>query len=243
MLSSLQVVIKRVLPQKKQERLRNAYLILSAFFWRISGLNARLCRSYLRETVSPKLHVGCGDNLIPSWLNTDLYPLSSRVFCMDATKRFPFPDDTFTCVFSEHMIEHITYLSARRMLAEIYRVLKPGRLVRISTPSWDFLLGLLEDPSEPLNARYIAWATREYTPWAPRASAVFVVNNYVRDWGHTFIFDEETLRELLQSVGFKAVRACKLNESEEPELRNLENVSRMPPGFLALESMTLEALK
>ena len=64
---------------------------------------------------------------------------------LDATQTFPLPDCSFDYIFSEHMIEHVTYQNGKRMILECYRVLKPGGLLRISTPDLSFLVDLYKD--------------------------------------------------------------------------------------------------
>jgi hypothetical protein len=93
----------------------------------------------------------------------------------------------------------------------------------------------LYEPTTELQRRYIKWATDKYTPWAPRPTSVFVVNNFVRNWGHQFIFDEPTLREAFEFAGFENITSC--------DLGPLENIGRLPDGFLELETFTLEGIK
>ena len=72
---------------------------------------------------------------------------------------------------------------------------------------------------------------------------MFVINNFVRDWGHLFIYDEKILRFSLEQAGFSNVIRCELNTSADEGLRDLEFEPRLPPGFLRLETMTLEATR
>jgi hypothetical protein len=65
----------------------------------------------------------------------------------------------------------------------------------------------------------------------------------VRDWGHQFIYDEKTLRLSLERAGFTNIVRCDLNHSEIDSFKNLENESRLPAGFLKLETLTLEGTK
>lgn len=65
----------------------------------------------------------------------------------------------------------------------------------------------------------------------------------MRNWGHQFIYDEKTLSLTLRSAGFSDITRCELNASDDDALRGIENESRLPQGYLALESMTLEATK
>jgi predicted SAM-dependent methyltransferase len=142
------------------------------------------------------------------------------------------------------MIEHISYPAGLHMLRECLRVLKPRGVLRLSTPDLDFLLDLRRPDKSPLQREYIRWSAETNTPHVPDpTNETFVINNYVRDWGHTFIYDEKTLRQSMQLAGFSQLRKCNLQESSVDSLRNLENETRMPAGFLRLESMVFEAIK
>src|SRR5215469_1479512 len=106
----------------------------------------------------PKLHIGCGDHPIEGWINTDLNPCMMGVGPMDATKTFPFVDNFFTHIFSEHMIEHITKEEGEFMLRECFRVLKPGGKIRISCPGRENIKWI-RDGNVP---EYVAWAEKEF---------------------------------------------------------------------------------
>jgi hypothetical protein len=47
----------------------------------------------------------------------------------------------------------------------------------------------------------------------------------MREWGHKFLYDEETLRATLESIGFEAL-ARTFNQSDEPRLRGLDSRDR-----------------
>jgi predicted SAM-dependent methyltransferase len=208
--------------------------------------NRQILRRYFSQTTTPKLHVGCGKHILSGWLNTDTYVQdpSLPIYSFDARQRFPFADGSFAYVFSEHMIEHISYSAGLHMLSECLRVLKPLGVLRLSTPDLDFLLDLRRADKSSLQREYIRWAAETNTPNVPDpTNEAFLINNFVRDWGHTFIYDEKTLRQSLQLAGFSQLRKCGLQESYVECLRNLENETRMPPGFLRLESMVIEATK
>ena len=85
------------------------------------------------------------------------------------------------------------------------------------------------------------WATTSYCESEPGLGRCFILNHYVRAWGHRFIFDEPTLRHLLTFTGFTELSRVLVGQSTHVELKGLENSKRMPPGFLALESLVLEA--
>jgi predicted SAM-dependent methyltransferase len=41
-------------------------------------------------------------------------------------------------------------------------------------------------------------------------------------WGHKWIYDYEELKRRLKEAGYNNVARCKINESEHPELKNIE---------------------
>jgi len=209
----------------------------------ITGVDKKVIEQYLGQQKIRKLHLGCGNNILEGWLNSDLFPESDHVVHIDATKTCPFDDETFDYIFSEHMIEHFSYAQGQRMLKECFRVLKDGGKIRISTPDLSFLLLLYQSEKSELQKKYIRWATETYIDSAPYSEDTFVINNFVRAWGHTFIYDEKVLRFSLEKAGFKEITNCDLNESKDEILRNLENEKRLPEDFLRLESFTLEGTK
>ena len=207
----------------------------------------QLIKTYMHEHSVRKLQIGAGTNLLPGWLNTNYFPWERNVLHLDATKTFPFEDQSFDYIFSEHMIEHITYTQGLQMLKECHRILKPNGKIRLSTPDFQFLIDLYIQEHNDLQARYTKWMAnymREQEPdSAPVDTPIFVINNFVRDWGHLFIYDEDSLRLSMEKVGFTTISRCALLESEDLALQNLENENRYPEGFLRLETITMDAEK
>jgi predicted SAM-dependent methyltransferase len=174
------------------------------------------------------------------------------IIFLDATKTLPFADGTFDCVFSEHMIEHIAYHDAMCLINEVYRILKPGGRVRISTPDLRFLVDLYEQDKSAVQRRYIAWATETFLPdkalqdepaEADRLDT-FVINNFVRSWGHQFIYDQKTLEHALERSGFCATTRYQPGESDDERMRGIESHGwRISDDFNRLESIVIEASK
>lgn len=234
--------IKSALKQNRVIRLgQRQYEKLGRIGRQVTGTDSRIIADYLAQHATRKLHLGCGLHHLDDWLNSDLSPRSKAVVVVDVTKRFPFVDETFDYVFSEHMIEHLSYAEGRHMLDECFRVLRPGGTLRLSTPDLSFLISLYGEEKSMLQDHYIRWVTEKFIDGAPACEDTFVINNFVRNWGHTFIYDEKTLRSSLEKSKFTGIVRCNLNESVHQDLRNLENERRLPDGFVRLETFTLEA--
>ena len=209
---------------------------------RVLKIDAKMSQAYLQSHSSPKLHLGASNHTLEGWLNTDIFPHENVMF-MDATKTYPFPDQSFDLVYSEHMIEHVPYEAGQFMLKECYRVLRPGGLIRIVTPDLATIMALYADDLSPKQREYIAYMSQRFIPEAPEMSQTFVINAFFRMWGHQFIFDEKRLVSCLKTAGFSDIQRRRLGDSSNPALSNLENVQRYPDGMLDFESLCLEATK
>ena len=208
--------------------------ILSLVFTR------HMIAKYLKNNEIKKLHVGAGNRKIKDWLNTDLG--NKKIMpVVDVTKKFPFNDNIFDYIFSEHMIEHIKYRDGLKMLNESYRVLKVNGKIRISTPDLQFLIDLYLQKNNQIQTDYINWSCKTYQ--LTEGSITELINNYFHSWGHQFIYDKKTIENTLKKIGFKKIEFFNINESNNRELKDLENETRLPENFLQLESLSVEATK
>jgi len=199
--------------------------------------------AYRRANTVRRLQLGCATRLKPGWFNTDKYPLRFNVAYCDAAARYPFEDNAFDYIFTEHMIEHLPYAGGRALAAECLRVLKPGGKIRISTPDLDRILALRQ-PANDLERRYVAFML-DGIPEARDGHSGFLINEFVRAWGHTFIYDRQTLPGLLKVAGFIDIVEHRPGQSDDPNLAGLERHGEAfpDPDYNLIESMVFEATK
>ena len=198
-----------------------------------------------------KLHIGCGRCLLSSWVNTDIEPCSEKVLYLDITKPLPFADSSFKYVFSEHVCEHISIDDFLSALQEIRRVLKIGGIFRVAMPVVDFLLELCNSPMDEANSKYINWSIGCFASskvqglhLKPKGKSVVVMNNFMRNWGHQFIYSTQMIESLLLESGFKNVRKCQLGVSTHKELCGLEqHGTQIPQWANEKETVVFEAEK
>jgi len=157
-------------------------------------------------STATKLHLGCGMKIKEGWLNTDIMfnayevpdirNVVSHIFLLDATQEFPFRDQQFEYIYCEDFIEHFEQKDGLSIMVECFRVLKPGGVWRLSTPSFDKIIGRLDLSSR----RTVEWAH-----WG---------------WGHRLLYTEAYMRDLLEKCGFGDVVLCGFGESRHAALRN-----------------------
>lgn len=184
--------------------------------------SAAIIDAYLRDYSIRKVQLGAGGSRLKGWLNTDIEPGGDGLAYLDATKRFPFEDASLHYIFSEHVIEHLSYDEGKTMIAEAYRVLVPGGKMRVSTPDMMQFIALFEeDPSDEAKAYIDGKRAWHEWPKAPKAATI-ILNLQMSSWGHKFMYDFETLAAALTEAGFRNPQSFEENVSNDEHLANLE---------------------
>lgn len=212
-----------------------------ALHWLRQVVSRSVIKRYLSQYSEPKLHMGCGRYSLEGWLNADINLDHNSVdIFLDARDPLPFEDDRFQFVFAEHLIEHLTFDEGRRFCKEAFRILRPGGVLRISTPDLQFLLSYYADSSEAAD-KFTEYHTEEFLRMDVRSRAL-VISNFFYDFGHRVIYDLDLLGELLREAGFQRIERRQVGESPYPELRGIEQHGSDYP-FNAEESQVVEAEK
>jgi predicted SAM-dependent methyltransferase len=189
-----------------------------------------------------KLQIGAGRTKLQGWLSSDLI-FSDHAIFLDARKRFPFATDSFDYVYSEHMIEHLSWNDGLKMLKECLRILKPGGTLRIATPDLAVLIGLYNPNGHPLNEAFTKWITDRHLKDLGVYKAPFVINNAFYNWGHKFLYDAELLDMALHQSGFTAIQQCQPGESDDEHLNGIESHGKnvKNEAMVNFETMVFEA--
>jgi predicted SAM-dependent methyltransferase len=204
----------------------------------------RLISDYLKSHRIKKLQIGAQSNSIGDWLNVDIHPKTIDVAYMDATEPFPFLDNSLDYIYSEHMIEHITFEGGRFMINECFRTLKTGGKIRIATPDLLFLINLYTKEKSAVQNSYIHFSIERYFKDQVPPFDTLVINNFMHDWGHQFVHDEKSLNYLLKEAGFHSITRVSVGESNDENLKNVEQHGKeITDEFNRLESIVMEAQK
>lgn len=199
-------------------------------------------RRYFASHPVRKLHLGCGSNIVPGWLNADKFSSRADIY-LDAYRRFPFPDRSFRIVYSEHLIEHLRIDRVERYLREVHRVLEDGGLFRFSCPDLEMFA-----------ARYVAGDREFFQPvlehferkrrtephrkyWVLRTTGAAFMSRAMFFHNHRWMYDFDTLRSCLEEVGFRSV-------TKQPYRRSvIDEAGAMDGPVREWESLYIDAMK
>lgn len=164
-------------------------------------------------------------------------------------------DNTYDGVFSEHFIEHLTKKQGINFLREMYRILKPGGVIRTIWPSMDFINHLKSDhdlsmdPFVDKYTRYIIDSERVfekiyYTSMPVDISKLrrqdrVALRLLHQEGEHKHLWYKQDLIDHMMDIGFKDVGEEQYYKSRLLEFNNIDNRQEMR----ILHSTVVEAIK
>jgi predicted SAM-dependent methyltransferase len=168
------------------------------------------------------VHLGCGNALLPGWINVDCYPPPQEsgieILTVDMRRGLPFADGSVRAVFSEHFLEHLPVEIVRDViLREIRRVLEPGGVVRIGVPSGEYFI-----------ERYLQYRSGGtdalFEEHRNGATPMTMLNEIMHSYGHHYLYDFETLQRMLKQSGFTEVRRGTAGQTQVAEFRGKDRL-------------------
>ena len=191
------------------------------------------CRPAFNRTkkngIAKLLNVGCGPYPKPEFINLDYTWNPNIDICWDITRKpYPLESGSLEGIYTEHCLEHIEFKDMKENLKEFYRLLKPGGVVRIVMPDGEIYLDIYQRRKQgstelmPFEEGYISPMAR--------------INGIFRNHGHRFIYDFETMKRLMEEVGFKTIKKCSYRNGTDQRLL-IDQEWRSP------ESLYVEAVK
>lgn len=140
-----------------------------------------------------------------------------KIHYLNVTKPWSYSNEMFKAIYSSHVLEHLPLHGAKNCLAESYRCLQPGGVLRISVPDLDAQIRNY-DPNRSMD-----WAIN-----------LFEANERSEKNMHHFMYNFESLRTLLKSAGFSQVTRRDYQQGDCPDVEKLDN---------RRESLFVEAVK
>lgn len=166
---------------------------------------------------SNKLQIGCGKRYMQGFINLDIFPPADIIW--DCRYGLPFSANKFDFIFTEHFFEHVDFpISSKKILREIYRVLKPKGEIVIGVPDGGKVIrAYCQGDKNFLNSLYRNAYSRRQPP-VELYGNIDLVNYLFRDQlenpnytTHYWAYDEISLKKLFRSMGFRKVEMYPFN--------------------------------
>lgn len=197
------------------------------YSWLIRGRKFQI--KHNNQLEKSYLNVGCGANVLSHFLNVDYDWRPGVDLCWDMRRPLPLPDKFLLGIYSEHCFEHISFTDCVSVLKECYRMLDCGKILRLVVPDAEMYLRLYVQAVEGNQAVTFPYPEEGFTP-------MMYINSVFRNHGHLFAYDFETLKMLLHSAGFSAIKRQSFRKGDDPILL-IDSPSR------SCESLYVEARK
>ena len=183
------------------------------------------------------LNIGCGPNVMDSFVNLDYMWLPGVDLVWDITKGIPFQNNRFLGIYSEHCLEHLSYHQTKFVLAEIFRLLKSSGLVRLVVPDASLYIGIYHQQKNGEKVSF-PYGQTAHDIDDKHITSMMVVNSIFRVHGHlyAYAYDYETLKVLLESQGFIDVKQETFKHGRHDDLL-------VDTEYRACESLYVEAVK
>ena len=136
--------------------------------------------------------------------HVDLFPFDDPDYRMvNLLEKHPFADNSVSFGYSEDMLEHLTQAQSIFLIAEIYRTLKSGGVMRFSFPGLEGVLNRHYTPPTELRIREGEFEAYSF-------------------WDHVHFYSREELFLIAKHIGFSSVDFCQFGESKHEPLRGRE---------------------
>jgi predicted SAM-dependent methyltransferase len=190
------------------------------------------------------IHCGSALKLLPGCVNTDrleprdqqgvetqpgrLARMDGELYYLphDAVEPYPFRDRSFEWAYCEHFIEHLTLEEAVAWLAEVRRLLKPGGLLRLSTPDLALYAAGYMDPAGEMFAthRERLGTLRMFAGQEVPGRRAWMLNQIFFMWHHRWIFDLDEVRYAAGLAGWDPERVVQwsFREGSDPEVAGFD---------------------
>ena len=211
-------LLKKIILKLRNEFKRGHIRQIIHFFINGHVISKLKISRYYKNNEIKKLQIGGGNHLKRGWLNGDI--LNGNIY-LNATDKFPIESSSFDYIFAEQFIEHLDFESGKKCLKECFRVLKPNGIVRMATPDLKGLLSIYNNTNSIVNSKEVLSRHRKNHNQDCLNLCHFLNDNF-RFWGHSFIYDVETLETLLLDIGFQNINHVRFGVSNFPELNGLE---------------------
>lgn len=175
-----------------------------------------------------KLHLGCGNRYVPSFVHIDLNDHPHIDYMHDVSNLTMFGDNTVDLIYACHVLEHFKRYEIENVLGEWYRVLKNQGVLRLAVPDFEAIVEVYHryKDIEIIMGLLYGGQDDDY--------------NF-----HHVVFDFKYLETKLKNIGFKVVRRYDWRKTIHKDYDDFSQayIPHMDKKNGLLVSLNVEAIK
>lgn len=142
----------------------------------------------------------------------------NKILFADAKKKIPLPNDSVECIYTSHMIEHLSQEESVSFLKEALRVLEPGGILRVVVPDLKRAVNsYIQTQDADAFMKSILLAPPPLNTIKQKISLFFTGYRH-----HQWMYDEKSLSKLIKGAGFSQVF---VHDAGETNILNHENLN------------------
>lgn len=146
---------------------------------------------------------GCGESPVSGFINVDFYSaLGNKYLDYQVDFRYPLKiaDEVADGIFTEHMIEHLSYNEAEGFFKECHRILKKNGVLRVICPDVSKFIQAYVSPE--IHQEFLkSEAPLTTTPME-------ALSDITQGWDHKSAWDFDTMSLYMKRAGFSETINC-----------------------------------
>jgi SAM-dependent methyltransferase len=197
-----------------------------------------------------KYNLGCGPKFYQNFLNVGYWAQlqegavykdlngTTNTFMLNHDLRHGIPaaDNSLDLAYHSHMLEHLSYTDGIEFTKECLRVLKPGGTLRILVPDLELWINAYTNNNSFFFEQYRQMGGIDPDIYVTKA-AVFM--GMLHNHEHKCGYDFESLKWLVEHVGFTDIKRTLYGAGTIDDLENIEKVD----PIRTMESLCIECKK
>jgi predicted SAM-dependent methyltransferase len=178
-----------------------------------------------------RVHLGCGPDVRPGWLNIDYQPgampgYNAGAWFLNYDLRQGLPgleDGSVDTFFSSHFFEHLRHEEAMNLMVQCRRAIKDDGTARFQMPDFKGTFRAYVDDDQPFfDTAVDTHKILEHMPDYARNWADLVSRSVYESYTHKYVWDPENLSKALRAAGFSEVE----EDEYRPELDHPSQIRR-----------------
>lgn len=215
----------------------------SAILLRFTRINFEFLKSRIISLKINSLHIGCGNTILPNWLNIYLdykepYGKIKENYILNYNllKEWPIKDGSIKFIAAAHFIEHLDLNDGIEFIKKCFLSMEDDGFIRLSCPDLEIYSKNYLNRNKSFFEHPIIHRACTFKN-ASTFGEIFIAKAYDSGGAHKWFYDFESLKHILTIAGFRNIRKVSRLEGNVPLLNIIELPER------EIETVYIEAQK